>query len=98
MNDQYIVTVYVVIREMLEAVGYDDDVRAQMSAAELLTVAVLSAKYFQNHHERALFVLARMGYVKPLSMSRFNRCLHKLRDWLCGMVRTLGELFSGSEV
>jgi hypothetical protein len=26
-------------------------------------VAVLAAKYFQNHHERALSLLIRLGYV-----------------------------------
>lgn len=98
MNDGYIVTVYVVIREILEGMRYEDDRRAQMSAAEIMTVAVVSAKYFQNHHERALYVLARMGYVKPFSMSRFNRCLHKLRDWLYGIVTAMGDLFAGSSV
>jgi hypothetical protein len=63
----------------------------------MLTVAVLAAKYFQNHYERALNLLIRLGYVSRLSVSRFNRQLHKLRDWFYGMVCLVGEVFSQGE-
>lgn len=60
-------------------------------------MAVLAAKYFQNHHERALCLLIRLGYVSRLSVSRFNRKLHKLHDWLFGLVTLMGEVFSQGE-
>ena len=63
MNDSYIVTVYVVIDDLLKAMNYQDDVRAQVSAAEMLTMAVVAAKYFQNYHERGLCILQRLGSV-----------------------------------
>lgn len=47
MNDTYIVTAYVVLDDLLKVVQYEDDRRAQLSAAEILTVAVVAAKYFQ---------------------------------------------------
>ncbi len=97
MNDTYIVTAYVVIDDLLKGWGFRDDCRASSHAAEILTVAVLAAKYFQNHHERALSLLIRLGYVGHLSVSRFNRQLHKLRDWLYGIVRLMGELFSQAD-
>lgn len=92
MDDTYIVTVYVVIDAMLQALNYQDDCRAEMTAAEVLTVAVVAARYFNNHHERALCVMIRIGDVPALSISRFNRRLHALSDWLSGMVQLLGEL------
>ena len=58
MNDTYIVTAYSVIDDLLKAHGYADDVRATISAAEILTVAVVAAKYFQNLHERSLCILS----------------------------------------
>lgn len=61
MNDTYIVTAYSVIDDLLRACAYQDDLRATISAAEILTVAVVAAKYFQNHHERALCVLIKLG-------------------------------------
>ena len=98
MNDIYIVTVYSVIADLLQAYDYQDDPRASISAAEILTVAVVAAKYFQNHHERALCVLVKLGDIPGLSVSRFNRRLHALHDWLYGIVTLLGEVFTHGEV
>jgi len=97
MNDTYIVTTYVVIDDILKAYGFEDDCRATGTAAEILTVGVIAAKYFQNHHERALCVMTRLGYVQGLSVSRFNRRLHALRDWLYGIVRMVAELYAQGE-
>ena len=98
MNDTYIVTTYVVIDDILKAYGFKDDCRAIGTAAEILTVGVVAAKYFQNHHERALCVLTRLGYVHGLSVSRFNRRLHALQDWLYGIVSLVAELYAQGEV
>lgn len=98
MNDIYIVTAYSVIEDLLTAYGYQDDVRSTVSAAEVLIVAVVAAKYFQNHHERALCIMVRLGDIPSLSISRFNRRLHALSDWLYGIVTLLGEIFAQGEV
>ena len=52
MNATYIVTCYVVIDDVLDMMGHSDDSRTRVSSAEILTVAIVAAKYFQNHHER----------------------------------------------
>lgn len=98
MNDTYIVTAFSVIDDILQAYGHEDDVRATVSGAEILIVAVVAAKYFQNHHERALCILIKLGDIPPLSVSRFNRRLHALKAWLYGIVTLLGELFANGEV
>lgn len=51
MNDNYVVPLYTILDGILHAMNYQDDVRATMNAAEILTIAVVFAKYFQNHHE-----------------------------------------------
>ena len=78
MNDTYIVTGFVIIDDVLMLTGYQDDSRCEISASEIIIVAVVAAKYFQNHHERALVLMQRLGYVPKLSVSRFNRRLHGL--------------------
>src|SRR5579859_6101672 len=98
MNDTYIVTTYVVIDSVLKAYGFEDDCRAAGTAAEILTVGVVAAKYFQNHHERALWVMTRLGYVHGMSTSRFNRRLHALRDWLYGLVEMVADVYAPGEV
>jgi hypothetical protein len=55
MNETYIVTNYYVIDKLLKVLNYEDDSRSSLTVAEILTVAVVAAKYFQNHHERALW-------------------------------------------
>src|SRR5262249_2750800 len=94
MNDTDIVTTYVVIDDILKAFGLVDDVRARGSAAEILTVGVIAAKDFQNHQERALCGMTRLGDVHGLSVSRFNRRLHALRDWLDGVLIVVGQLYA----
>ncbi len=98
MNNSYIVTTYVIIDDVLKAYGVVDDCRAIGTAAEILTVGVVAAKYFQYHHERRLCILTRLGYVHGLSVSRFNRRLHKLRDWFYRLVSLASELYTHGEV
>jgi IS5 family transposase len=82
MDALYIVTVYVVLDDSLKAMQYEDDVRSTLSAAEILTVGIVAARYFQNHHERALQMLTELGYLPRMSVSRFNRRLHQMVGWL----------------
>lgn len=98
MNDTYIVTVYVVIDDILKAYGFRDDCRATGTAAEILTVGVIAAKYFQNHHERALCMMTRLGYVVRVSVSRFNRRWHALREWLEGIISLVASIYAQGEV
>ena len=94
MNDDYIVPVYVMIDDVLRMMKYQDDVRASVSAAEVLTVAVVAARFFQNHHERALCMLYRLGDIPRLSVSRFNRRLHALQGILWQVMQVLSEVFT----
>ena len=98
MNATYIVTSYVIVDDVLKALNYTDDCRTQVSSAEILTIAIVAAKYFQNHHERALCLLQQTGYVPPLSVSRFNRRLHALQDILLLIASVLGEMMATGNV
>jgi hypothetical protein len=98
MNSDTIVTVYVVIDDLLKLMNYADDTRARLSAAEILTVAVISAHQFQNHHERTLGVMSGLGYIGHFSVSRFNRRLHALGEVLMEIVTVLSELLAEGTV
>jgi Transposase DDE domain len=98
MSGDLIVTVYVVIDDVMRALGHRSHPAAQLSDAEVLTVAVVAALYFQNHHARALQVLIGMRYLSGhLSASRFNRRLHALGDWLRLLLEALGAVFARGE-
>jgi DDE family transposase len=98
MNDTMIVTVFVVIDDVMRALGHRTHPLAGASDAEVLTVATIAACQFQNHHERALCVMRGMGYLSgPLSLSRFNRRVHRLADWFAVLLDLLGEAFATGE-
>jgi hypothetical protein len=95
MNDELSVTAYVVVDEMMRALGHRSHCLAHLSDAEVLTVVAVAARYFANNHERALGVLHGMGHLsRPLSASRFNRRLHALGGWLRLTLETPGALFA----
>jgi hypothetical protein len=98
MNDSFIIAAYSVITDTLQSLGHQSRPLAKVSDPEVLTVAVVAAKYFQNHQERALCVLVKAGYVPSLSVSRYNRRLHALRAWLEGLLGLLSKLFAQGEV
>ncbi len=95
MNDSLIVTIYVVLDDLLRAMGHRTDCRARTSDSEVLTVGVIAACQFQNHHERALCILRALGYLSgPLSVSRFNRRFHTLAHRLSAAVDLLAALLT----
>lgn len=103
MNETLIVTVFVVIDDIMQAAGHQTHTLARVSDAEVLTVAVVAAAAFGNHHARALLLLRRLllrlGYLSGrLSVSRFNRRLHALSDWLVGILDLIAALFVAREV
>ncbi len=98
MNAEAIVTIYVVIDNIVCAMNIQDDSRTQMRNAEILTVAVVAAQQFQNHHERALSVLHLTGFIAQFSVSRFNRRLHVLKDVLSQVLLTISELLAWGEL
>lgn len=99
MNPTWIITVFVIVDELLAKGGQRDHVLAQVTDAEVLTVALVAAKYFHNNHERALLLLQETHYLSgELSVSRFNRRLHRLADWLELALAVLGEVAARVQV
>lgn len=63
MNADWIVAAFVIIDTLMERLEHRSHILAQVPDAEILTVAVVAAKFFQNHHGRALCVLGASGYL-----------------------------------
>ncbi len=83
MNAVWIITVFVILDESLTKGSHQDHQLSQVGDSEVLTVAVVAAKYFQNYHERALLMLREGHYLSGnLSLARFNRRPHACRRWL----------------
>jgi hypothetical protein len=99
MDATWIITAFVVIDTLMERLGHRSDVRAQVPDSEILTIAVVAAKYVGNHHERAVQIMHGCGYLSGrISVSRFNRRLHQLADWMVWIPDVLGEVFTTGDV
>lgn len=99
MNDLLIVTVSVILDDLLRAMDHRTDCRAQTSDSEVLTVGVIAACQFQNHHERALCILKGMGYLSGLlSVSRFNRRFHALAHRLSDAIDLLAAALTAGTI
>ena len=94
MDDHFIVTTFTVIDDLMTEIGHHTHTLATVSDAEILTVAISASKYFKGHFETALNVMKQTHWIKPnLSISRFNRRLHHLADWLGFTLECLADLF-----
>jgi len=80
MQEQ-ITTIYCLCDDFLRAVGHRDDPQAKMTAAEVMTTALVAAALFCGNQERSRLFLKGHGYIKGmLSKSRLNRRLHSIPE------------------
>ncbi len=49
-----------VIDHTMEQLDHRSDARAQAPDLDVITVAVVAANYFHNHHERALWMMRQL--------------------------------------
>jgi hypothetical protein len=79
---QKIITIYCFFDELLKALGHKDDPQAQLSTAEVMTIATVAAELFTGNQQKALDFLTSHGYIATFSKSRFNRRLHRIPETL----------------
>jgi len=100
MDATFIVTVFVVFDDLSRALLAPAKYHPKMTPAEIMTVAVVAGRYFNNNLERALLLLCQTGYLPParcLSVSRFNRQLHSYADFLDFCLQALLEVATEGE-
>jgi hypothetical protein len=74
-----IITIYAITDDLLKAIGHKDDIRREMSDAEIITTAVVAAIYFYGNHSKACSYMKDHNLIpNMLEKSRFNRRLHEV--------------------
>ena len=92
MNAEWMITNFVIMDDLMMHLDHHSHPLAQVPDSEILILAVVAAKYFANHHERSVGILQQLGYLSGrISVSRFNRRLHALADWMAFMPQTWGR-------
>jgi hypothetical protein len=99
MNAIWIITTFVLIDTAMTNLDHQTDVRAKVPDSEVVTVALVAAKYFANNHRIALDVMQKLHYLSgSISHSRLNRRLHALRDWMSYLPELLSDMISTSTI
>ena len=89
--DLTIVAVYTICDDFLIAQGHQEHPLAKMSDAEVMTTALIAARYFGGNQHTACAALKTLGYIpNMLGHSRYNRRLHRVS----AMFQTLFEYFA----
>ena len=87
------IAIYVFIDDLLKETKYNEPTNRNMSDAEVITTALVSAIYFSGHHEKAMSFMSSTGMVTHmLSKSRFNRRLHQIRELIVDLFFQLSSL------
>lgn len=77
------IAIYSFVDDLLKALGHREDRRQTVGDAQIITTALVAARYFGGNFERAAVVLRELGWFAcRLTRSRFSRRLRRLCDVL----------------
>jgi Transposase DDE domain len=89
-----ITLLYAILDDILKGIGHAEDIRTQMSDAEVMTTCLVSAMFFGGNHQKACDYMKDHHLIPDmLSKSRFNRRLHRLSMLMNELFHQLGMVF-----
>ena len=92
--DLTIVAVYTICDDFLIAQGHQEHPLAKMSDAEVMTTALIAARYFGGNQQTACAALKTLGYIpNMLGHSRYNRRLHRISAKFQTLFESFAETF-----
>jgi hypothetical protein len=81
------------IDDFLKASHHQEDSRAEVSDAEIITIAIVAMLRFGGNFQRSRLVLHELGLIKrQLSPSRFSRRMNRLSDLIYRLFHQLGSI------
>ncbi len=89
-----IITIYCFIDEMLKQMGIEDDVRSEISNAEVLSLAYLAISDFNGNYYKAHQHLMLGNLFTPIEYSRFIRRVNALHEVIETLFAKLASLFT----
>jgi hypothetical protein len=88
-----IIAIYAITDDLLKAIGHEDDLRCQMSDAEIITTALIAAIFFSGNHSKACAYMFDHNLIPSmLEKSRFNRRLHRLSMLINDLFHQVGMI------
>lgn len=97
--ETYAITAYVISEQTLSILSIQDDPQSRMSNAEVITFAIVTARFFSGNYKMARYMCRKIGlFSEILSNSRLIRRIHNI-SWDCwhAIVRFLSLIAKQSE-
>ncbi len=83
--------IYCFIDDFLKASGHREDLRIEVTDAEVITIAICAMLHFGGNFEKSRLVLHELGLIRRLlSRSRFSRRMNRLADLIYRLFHQLG--------
>jgi len=84
--------IYCFIDDFLKVSGHREDIRIEVTDAEIITIALAAMLHFGGNFEKSRLVLHELGLVRRLlSRSRFSRRVNRLTDLIHCLFHRLGS-------
>ncbi len=85
--------IYCFIDDFLKASRHREDIRTEVTDAEIITIAISAMLHFGGNFEKSRLVLHELGLMKRcLSRSRFSRRVNRLADLIYRLFHQLGSV------
>jgi hypothetical protein len=85
--------IYCFIDDFLKASGHREDIRVEVTDAEVITIAISAMLHFGGNFNKSRLVLTELGLIKRLlSRSRFSRRVTRLTDLIARLFHQLGSV------
>jgi hypothetical protein len=92
MIEKYI-AIYVFIDDILKNIGHKEPSNRNTSDAEIITVALMAAKYFHGNIDHAInFSKSTKMNPRMLSKSRFKRRIHSILELIIDLFSNTAEI------
>lgn len=97
-RETIITTVYVIVETICENLLQKPAQQQKLSDSEIITITICSALFFNSNHDKALSWLHQARYFSTmLSLSRYNRRVHRLKDVIEYCMEKIFQLFLYSD-
>ena len=87
------IAIYVFIDDIMKEGGHKENINRNTSDSEIITTALIAAKYFHGHIDNAINFVKQSGLMPTmLSKSRFNRRIHAIFDLITNLFFNIAEV------
>lgn len=87
------IAIYVFIDDIMRETGYKEPINRNASDSEIITTALIAAKYFHGHIDNAINFVKQSGLMPAmLGKSRFNRRIHAIFELITNLFFNIAEV------